>query len=188
MKKLNQKGFTLLELLAVLVILAALATIAIPIFMNKGAEARLQANKSNLREIINAVQRYEWDNGTPDPTVGAESDTYYTILTDAHPIVDDGLLTTAPVSPYKNVTNYKNFVYCIGRDGTSGNTIVKLVAVDAGVDGVTDADAAPARTTLLNVGDGVDEGKFLTNTKVYEVTEDATTTTDLSDVKHTVIS
>ncbi|HAN09429.1 MAG TPA: hypothetical protein DCP90_02315, partial [Clostridiales bacterium] len=41
-------GFTLLELLAVLVILAALATIAIPIFINKSDESKQTAHKQNL--------------------------------------------------------------------------------------------------------------------------------------------
>ena len=53
---LRRKGFTLLELLAVLVILAALATIAIPIFINKSNEAKQVAHNENMRTLQNQAQ------------------------------------------------------------------------------------------------------------------------------------
>jgi len=54
----NKKGFTLLELLAVLVILAALATIAIPIFMNKSETAKQIAHNANVRMLQQQAQSY----------------------------------------------------------------------------------------------------------------------------------
>ncbi|OGO84247.1 MAG: hypothetical protein A2Y22_03960 [Clostridiales bacterium GWD2_32_59] len=54
----KRRGFTLLELLAVLVILAALATIAIPIFTNKSNEAKQVAHDENIRTLQKQAQMY----------------------------------------------------------------------------------------------------------------------------------
>ncbi|HAN09997.1 MAG TPA: hypothetical protein DCP90_05205 [Clostridiales bacterium] len=59
-KKNDKKGFTLLELLAVLVILAALATIAIPIFMNKSETAKQIAHNANVTTLQTQAQAYLW--------------------------------------------------------------------------------------------------------------------------------
>lgn len=177
MKKLNSKGFTLLELLAVLVILAALATIAIPMFTNKGDIARASAHKENLRVIADAAQRYEWDKGAVDPTT-AGADTYFDLIDDAnHPLITGGYLTAAPASPYASTTGYKNFVYVLGRSST-GTTMPKLVAVDTANVGVAplivdstatpNPDALPTRATVLLDDNSANEGKFLT-TVGYEV-------------------
>ncbi len=61
----RKRGFTLLELLAVLVILAALATIAIPLFTNKGDEARQTAHKANIATLQKQGQAYLLEFGTP---------------------------------------------------------------------------------------------------------------------------
>lgn len=138
MKKLNKKGFTLLELLAVLVILAALATIAIPIFTNKGDQARIAAHMENLRVIADAAQRYEWDNGQPAGT----DDTYYNFLdntTAVNPIVAKGFLTSVPTSPYADTTGRTNYRYALGKTSATSATAVKLVTLgDATVANGTD--------------------------------------------------
>ncbi|OGO85720.1 MAG: hypothetical protein A2Y22_04690 [Clostridiales bacterium GWD2_32_59] len=93
----NNKGFTLLELLAVLVILAALAMIAIPIFTNKGEEARTQSNNVNIQEIQKVAQSYEWDkDSTVEPT------TFYGEITEGHPLVVDGYLKEEVKNPWEN--------------------------------------------------------------------------------------
>ena len=154
MKKLNKKGFTLLELLAVLVIMAALAVIAIPIFLNKGTEARLQAHKANIRAITDAIQRYEWENGTQ----AAPTANFHGLLNDTNLLVTGKVLAAAPASPYAGVTGYKNFQYCIGVYG--GRTAVKLVAVDN--------DAAPVDLAIID--DDGDAGTTTDDTKVTDAT------------------
>lgn len=54
MKKLNKKGFTLVELLAVIVILAVVMVITIPTVLGSMGEA----NKSAFESAVKAVQKY----------------------------------------------------------------------------------------------------------------------------------
>ena len=58
MKKSKNAGFTLFELLAVLAIMAIIAGIAVPRIMQTITNARIQAVKSEMGMVANAVQRY----------------------------------------------------------------------------------------------------------------------------------
>ncbi|HCC06555.1 MAG TPA: hypothetical protein DEP72_00110 [Clostridiales bacterium] len=176
MKKLNKKGFTLLELLAVLVILAALATIAIPIFTNKGDAARLAAHKENLRVIEDAAQRYEWEKGVP---IATDATYYCRVNLATHPLIDDGFLSAIPVSPYASLTNgMQYYVYAIGRTVAGGRTVAKLVAQGE----ADDANAATvegviptADTEIITAADGVFRAYgVLTGTQIFEILSDGT--------------
>ena len=52
----NEEGFTLVELLVVVVILVALAAIAVPIFLNQANKAKDAAAQSNLGAIASVIQ------------------------------------------------------------------------------------------------------------------------------------
>jgi len=59
MKRVKEnRGFTLLELLTVLVIMSALAVIAIPVFMNKSVEAKQVAHNMNVSMLESQAQLY----------------------------------------------------------------------------------------------------------------------------------
>ena len=58
----SQRGFTLLEVMIVVAVVAILALILIPNFSNARAEAQVSACESNLRSIATALELYYADN------------------------------------------------------------------------------------------------------------------------------
>lgn len=60
--KKKKKGFTLLELLVVLAILAILIAIAIPVYKNQKEKAAITAHNANVRVLETAVESYKQDN------------------------------------------------------------------------------------------------------------------------------
>lgn len=59
----NAKGFTLIEILVVVVILGILAALVVPRIMQRPDEARVVAAKSDIRAIMSALKLYRLDNG-----------------------------------------------------------------------------------------------------------------------------
>ena len=60
--KKKKKGFTLLELLVVLAILAILIAIAIPVYKNQKEKAAITAHNANVRVLETAVESYSQDH------------------------------------------------------------------------------------------------------------------------------
>ena len=61
MKTTNRKGFSLIELLIVVVIIGILAAIAIPKFANTKEKAYVAQNKSDLKNLASAQEAYFGD-------------------------------------------------------------------------------------------------------------------------------
>jgi general secretion pathway protein G len=57
-------GFTLIEILVVIVILGILAGLIVPRVMDRPDQARAVAAKSDVAAIMNALKLYKLDNGT----------------------------------------------------------------------------------------------------------------------------
>jgi type IV pilus assembly protein PilA len=68
-------GFTLVELLVVIVIIGILVAIAIPVFLNQRQKAWTSATESDLRNAAPVAETFFADNGTYD---GLESETFQT--------------------------------------------------------------------------------------------------------------
>jgi len=59
----REKGFTLIELMIVVVIIGILAAIAIPKFTNTKGKAFVATMKSDLKNLTSAQEAYYYDNG-----------------------------------------------------------------------------------------------------------------------------
>lgn len=66
-KKRNQKGFTLIELVAVVAILGILAALAIPRFTSVTANAQKKTFEANHRIVQSAIQMYMAENNGAKP-------------------------------------------------------------------------------------------------------------------------
>ncbi len=70
-KKASDEGLTLIELLAVIVILAIIAAIAIPIILISVNNAKINTTEQDLNIIADALNRYYLDTGSyPTQTSG----------------------------------------------------------------------------------------------------------------------
>ncbi|MGB7345746.1 MAG: type II secretion system protein [Pirellulaceae bacterium] len=62
-RKQHRRGFSLLELLAVVTILGVIAAVVIPRITTSKVAAQTEANKQNIAEINTAVERYYFEKG-----------------------------------------------------------------------------------------------------------------------------
>jgi type II secretion system protein G len=60
--KESERGFTLIEMMIVVAIIAILVSILVPNFIRARAQAQTAACESNLKEIATALELYETDN------------------------------------------------------------------------------------------------------------------------------
>ncbi|MGD8484475.1 MAG: type II secretion system major pseudopilin GspG [Thioalkalispiraceae bacterium] len=58
----SQKGFTLIEIMVVVVILAILASVVVPKIMDRPDEARIAKAKQDIRALESALGLYKLDN------------------------------------------------------------------------------------------------------------------------------
>jgi general secretion pathway protein G len=127
-KKLNkQKGFTLIELMVVVVILAVLAVVVLPNIMDRPDEARKVQAQQNLKAIASALQLYKLDNYTY-PTTDQGLEALVTKPTDEpEPRKWQEYLQSLPKDPWGNDYIYLSpgeegafDLYTLGADGEEG--------------------------------------------------------------------
>ena len=79
-KKKKNSGFTLVEIMIVVVIIGLLSAMAIPAFTKVREQSREKAIINNLRQIAAAGQQYILENGSTQVTMGALEGTYFSTL------------------------------------------------------------------------------------------------------------
>jgi type IV pilus assembly protein PilA len=86
----SRKGFTLVEIMIVVVIIGLLAAMAIPAFAKVRQQSRLKAVLNNLRQLGNAAQSYMLEKSATQAgytdIVGTGTDFYLHNMT---PVVDE---------------------------------------------------------------------------------------------------
>jgi prepilin-type N-terminal cleavage/methylation domain-containing protein len=67
-KMQNEKGFTLVELMVVVVILGILVAIAVPVYNSVTLKAAYSAHDANLRTLDGAIMLYQTNHDGADPS------------------------------------------------------------------------------------------------------------------------
>lgn len=73
-KNRNRRGFTLVELLVVVLILAILMAVALPLYLNSIKDAEKKTDRANMQSIANAAQAWKVRTRAADFTTMTLSD------------------------------------------------------------------------------------------------------------------
>ena len=140
-KKKNNKGFTLVELVIAIAILAILVGLLAPQYTKYVEKSRKSADASNMDELVKAIQVYATENAITADT-GKTDKTITLKLTDKG--VDCGNDTFEKAAFGEYVPNYENIKRKSNQWG--GNPTVEIkIAADGGVTvKVTDTDTFKA--------------------------------------------
>ncbi len=129
--KIQFRGFTLIEVMVVLVILGILATLIVPRIMGRPDEARIIAAKQDINSIGQALKLYRLDNQAyPSSDQGLQALITKPTAPPAPPNwKTGGYLDRLPKDPWGNEFKYLNpgvnnpndvDVFSLGADGAPG--------------------------------------------------------------------
>ena len=125
------RGFTLIEVLVVIVILGILAALVVPRILERPDEARVIAAKHDIATIVQALKLYRLDNGRyPTTDQGLAALVSRPTLPPLPPNwKPNGYLERLPLDPWRNPYQYLNpglrgeiDVFSFGADGQAGGT------------------------------------------------------------------
>jgi general secretion pathway protein G len=130
------RGFTLIEIMVVIVILGVLGAIAVPRIMSKPDEARMKAAQTEIAQLLQALDLYRLDNQRyPTTEQGLQA---LAVRPTTEPIPQNwkAYLRQPPVDPWGRPYQYLNpgvkgeiDVFSLGADGKPGG---EDVAADIG--------------------------------------------------------
>lgn len=129
MQRQKHSGFTLIEIMVVMVILGLLVAMVAPNIMGRGDDARVTTAKAQMRNISNALDMYRLDNSHyPSSEQGLEA-----LVSEPSGFPEprnwnpDGYLSSLPKDPWGNPYEYVSpgssgpyDLFTLGADGRSG--------------------------------------------------------------------
>ncbi|GAA1031897.1 hypothetical protein GCM10009557_28590 [Virgisporangium ochraceum] len=118
----EDRGFTMIELLVVVVIIGVLVAIAVPVYLNYRKGAANKSAAADVRSAITAVEQYYTDNGNAYPAAPAPL-----VSADGVLKLTGGSEQTITVSP-GNVLAYQNYL----KDGTAASYRLCAINTDGG--------------------------------------------------------
>lgn len=177
----SEQGFTLVELLIVVIILAIMSAIAIPQFSSSTEDAKVSSLETNLAELRAAVELYYHQHNSRYPGVYAETDgTTATATAAAAQTAFIAQLTQYTDSNGK-VAGVKNATYKYGPYIKKA-TLPKNPFIDGAAAVGVLADIAQNDITVAVTVDGTTGWKFYTKTGRL-IANDNTTLSDGTNTK-----
>lgn len=135
MKRAAESGFTLIEMMIVIAVIAILIGVVLPQFRGTQDEANTQRAKSELRTLATAVESYYIHNSNTLPaTLSAVTS------------VTPRIITTIPKDPFNTTTAYQYF-----KD--SGSPAQYYVILSIGTDRAVDISGINTSGKLTESGD-----------------------------------
>ena len=129
MAKRRQSGFTLIEIMVVVVILGILAAMVAPKILSRPDQAKVTVARSDIETISQALELYRLDNGFY-PSLDQGLDALVkkpTLAPEPRNWNPEGYLKKAPADPWGNPYLYlqpgnkgKYDLYSLGADGREG--------------------------------------------------------------------
>jgi len=142
MKNKKRRGFTLVELLVVLLILGVLVGLAVPRYMEAQKNARFRTFTANVREIQSTLEVYRMDKTSTGP---AEYPDNLSELT--------SYFTQPPINPYTGKSMLSDNPEESGLQYTNNGSTYTLTVVQRDVDDVNkNGDTTEPLPVALNVG------------------------------------
>ncbi len=123
MRKTMAKGFTLVEILIVVVILGILAAIVVPQFTNAANEARTGNVRTQTSTLENQIELYAAQNNGSYPTVAElQVDPADGSEDGWGPLVDGNYIKEAPRNPFAPAANAFTITASVAASSSAANT------------------------------------------------------------------
>ncbi len=117
---MSERAFTLIELLIVVAIIAILAAIAIPNFLEAQVRSKVSRAKTDIRSLANALEAYHADWNAYPPAMGNAMYFKLKVLSSPIAYVSNGYVSDPfPAGDPWSVLNYRKCLSYLGRTPTA---------------------------------------------------------------------